>query len=57
MFDKNETKRGLKKEPLSSPKVCLKFCLREVRSISQSFSDSLDRIMSQEKSILQIVYF
>ena len=73
---KNETKRGLKKEPLSSPNlfevmqlrgisikslcpllICLKFCLREVRSISQSFSDSQDRTMAQEKSILQIVTF
>jgi hypothetical protein len=58
MFDKNETKRGLNKEHFSSPKkFVFEFCLREVRSISQSFSDSLVRIMSQEKSILQIVTF
>jgi hypothetical protein len=57
VFDKKKLRGVSKKEPLSSPKVCFKFCLREVRSISQSFSDSLDRIMSQEKSILQIVTF
>jgi hypothetical protein len=57
MHLKNETKRGLKIEPLSSPKSFEIFCLREMRSISQSFSGSQDRTMAQEKSILQIVTF
>jgi hypothetical protein len=46
--------RGVSKEPLSSPKSLFE---REVRSISQSFSDSQDRTMAQEKSILRIVTF
>jgi hypothetical protein len=57
VFDKNETKRGLTKSLCPLLKICLKFCLREVRSISQSFFDSLVCIMSQEKSILQIITF
>jgi hypothetical protein len=51
---KNETKRGLKKSrcPL------LKFLnfLREMRSFSQSSSDSQGRLWAREKSILKIVY-
>jgi hypothetical protein len=46
--------RGVSKEPLSSPKS-FEFLLREMRSFSQSFSDSQDRLMAQEKSILKIV--
>jgi hypothetical protein len=46
--------RGVSKEPLSSPKS-FEFLLREMRSFSQSFSGSQDRLMAQEKSILKIV--
>jgi hypothetical protein len=57
VFDKMKLRWVSKKSLCPLLKICLKFCLREVRSISQSFSDSLVRIMSQEKSILQIITF
>ena len=47
--------RGVPKGPLSSPKGFAIFVLREMRSSSQSFSGSQDRLMAQEKSILKIV--
>jgi hypothetical protein len=46
--------RGVSKEPLSSPKSFE--ILREMRSFSQSISDSQDRLRAREKSILKIVY-
>jgi hypothetical protein len=57
VFDKMKLRGVSTKSLCPLLKVCLKFCLREVRSISQSFSDSQDRTMAQEKSILQIVTF
>jgi hypothetical protein len=57
VFDKMKLRGVSKKSLCPLLKACLKFCLREVRSISQSFSDSQDRTMAQEKSILQIVTF
>ena len=47
---------GVHKRPLSSPKG-FEILLREMRSFSQSFSGSQDRLMAQEKSILKIVTF
>jgi hypothetical protein len=52
----NETKRGPKKGPLSSPKG-FEILLREMRLFSQSFSGSQDRLKAQEKSILKDCYF
>jgi hypothetical protein len=46
--------RGVPKGPLSSPKS-FEILLREMRSFSQSFFGSHDRLIAQEKSILKIV--
>jgi hypothetical protein len=57
VFDKMKLRGVSKKSRCPLLKVCLIFCLREMRSIAQSFSDSQDRTMAQEKSILTIVTF
>jgi hypothetical protein len=47
--------RGVPKGPLSSPKS-FEILLREMRLFSQSLSDSQDRLIAQEKSILKDCY-
>jgi hypothetical protein len=49
--------RGVPKGPLSSPKGFEIFVLREMRSFSQSFSGSQDRLKSAREEHTQDCYF